>query len=67
MDAPTSSEESQKGKDHGTIITQGEYACEVLTTAGNSIILSHGALKSVGKSTILSHGALKSMQSEFST
>ena len=27
MDAPTSSEESQKGKDHGAIITQGEYAC----------------------------------------
>ena len=30
MDAPTSSEESQKGKDHAAIITQGEYACEEL-------------------------------------
>ena len=45
MDAPTSSEESQKGKDHGDIITEGEYACEELQWSTDHAILEQKLVK----------------------
>lgn len=45
MDTPISSEESQKGKDHGAIITQGEYACEELQLSAVHDILGQKLVK----------------------
>lgn len=45
MDAPTSSEESQKGKDHGAIITQGEYVCDDLQLSTFHAILEQKLVK----------------------